>query len=159
MKLLSTPVSTTPRYCTTFPNKEVLIKGVVENIISRLDRVPAAAHALSPEKALHAHFQHVLGQMQTAPEQFTVLNELFTRASRDKALREVLADTDRRWRAFLVPLLERGKDEGAFRADLDPEAIATVITSTFKGFAFELTLTPERARVAIEQLEHWITGI
>jgi len=91
-----------------------------------------------------------------APEQFTVLNKLFMRTSRDPGLRDVLADTDRNWRAFLVPLLERGRDEGAFQTDLNPEAVATVITSTLKGFAFELTLTPERARQTMGQLERWI---
>lgn len=141
-----------------FPSKEALIRGVVESIVAQLDRVPAAAHSLSPREALHAHFSHVLEQMRAAPEQFTVLSELFMRASRDQGLRDVLADTDRSWQAFLVPLLERGRDEGAFRSDLDAEAAATLITSTFKGFAFELTLTPEGAQRTMDQLERWLVG-
>lgn len=141
-----------------FPTKEALIQGVIEAFVSRLDRVPADAQELSPRDALHAHFKLVLEQMRTAPQQFTVINELLVRASRDEKLHKVLADTDMAWRTFLVPLLARGAAEGAFRQDLEPEATATVITSTFKGFAFELTLTPELARKTMDQLERWIIG-
>ena len=81
-----------------------------------------------------------------------------TRAARDEKLREVLVTNDKNWQEFLISLLELGVAEGAFRADLNPHAAATLIMSAFKGFAFGLALTPELAQETVAQLERWIIG-
>jgi AcrR family transcriptional regulator len=142
-----------------FPSREALLRGVVERIVSHLDRVPVADVAVGwagPSDALHAHFQHVLAQMQAHPGRFVVLNELFVRAVRDQEVRNVLAATDLSWRQFLVPLLATGVAQGVFRADLDPEAVAVIITSFFKGLSLHLGLAPAHLSQAVAQLEQWI---
>lgn len=142
-----------------FPTKEALIQGVVGGMVSRLDQVLVTGPGALPARAaLHTHFAHVLAQMRDVPEQFAVFNELFLRANRDSTLREVLRTTDENWHGLLVSLLERGVAEGAFRRDLDPQAAATVVMCTFKGFAFDLTLTAQRSQQTVAQLERWITG-
>lgn len=69
-----------------FPSREALVRDVVERIVAQLDSIPTASSSetqLAPREALHAHFQHVLSEMQTHPEAFIALNELFLRAMRD----------------------------------------------------------------------------
>lgn len=142
-----------------FPNREALLGGVVERIVSHLDRVPLAdpeTGLAAPGDALHAHFKHVLAQMQAHPGRFVVLNELFVRAVRDDEVRRVLAATDASWRQFLVPLLTAGVAQGVFRADLDPEAAAVIIASFFKGLGLHLGLAPTQLQQAASQLEQWI---
>ncbi len=142
-----------------FPTKVALIQGVIKDIVSRIGRVPKGdLGVLPPRDILHNYFAHVLTQMRDVPEQFTVLNELLARAARDEKLREVLVTNDKNWQEFLVSLLELGVAEGTFRPDLEPQAVATLIMSTFKGFGFGLTLTPEQAQQSVAQLERWIVG-
>ena len=143
-----------------FPNREALVQGLVERIVSHLDRVPAAGSSSSlsrPRDVLHAHFQYILSQMQTHPDYFIVLNELFTRAVRDEEVHRVLGSTDLSWQEFLIPLLAQGVQQGDFRADIAPEAAAVIITSFFKGLSTRLNQTHGQAQQAVRQLEQWIT--
>lgn len=61
--------------------------------------------------------------------------------------------------AFLVRLLPEGRATGAFREDLDPEVTAALIASFFKGVGFQLGASPEAARAAATQLEHFIVEV
>lgn len=142
-----------------FPNREALIRGVVEQIVEQLDRVPglgAASNALPPQDALHLHFQHVLAQMREQPALFIALNELFRRAERDEEVRRILTATDVSWSNYLMPLLQSGIATGAFRTDLNPHVVAVLIMSVFKGLSTQLTLTTEEIEAAVTQLERWI---
>jgi AcrR family transcriptional regulator len=144
-----------------FPNREALLRGVVERIVASLDRVPttdARGFIGSPRDLLHTHFQHVLHQMHAFPKRFVVLNELFLRAMRDEEVRQILSATDASWHQFLIPLITFGVAQGGFRADLHPEATATIITSFFKGLSTQLNLAPDQLQHAVAQLEQWITG-
>jgi AcrR family transcriptional regulator len=142
-----------------FPNREALVRGVVERIVARLDRVPqqgSQGDDLPAADVLRAHFRHVQAQIRTHADDFIVLNELFVRAVRDEEVRRVLAATDTSWHSFLVPLLTRGIAEGVFHAELDPMATAIVITSCFKGLGLQLALAPSAIDEAVAQLERWI---
>jgi AcrR family transcriptional regulator len=141
-----------------FSTKQALVRGVVDDIVGRLERLPAGGGQLPPEQALRAHFDHVLGQMRDAPEGLVVLHELFARARRDAEVRATLADTDASWRAWLVPVLQAGVASGVFRADLDAGAAAGVITGFFKSLLLQLHLTPGELAACADQLERWITA-
>jgi AcrR family transcriptional regulator len=142
-----------------FPNREALVRGIVDRIVAQLDRVPAMNTVLarSPRDVLHAHFEHILTQMQAHPDMFVALNELFVRAVRDEDVRRVLSATDASWQGFLLPLLSAGQAAGAFRADIEPGAAALLITSFFKGLSMQLDLPQEQLHAAVDQLEQWIT--
>lgn len=141
-----------------FPTKQALVRGVVDDIVGRLERVPTGDADLRPRDALRAHFDHVLGQLRDAPEGLVVLHELFARARRDPELRAVLADTDASWRSWLVPVLHAGVASGDFRADLDPQAAAGVITGFLKSLLLQLHLSTEDLAASADQIERWITA-
>ncbi|MEU1964390.1 TetR/AcrR family transcriptional regulator [Micromonospora sediminicola] len=136
-----------------FPSKEALVAAVVQDIVGRLDRVPAGdVQPPPPREHLAGHLHHVLDQFERHREQFVVLNELYNRAIRDEALRRVLQASDTAWTDYLVPILRAGRDNGQLRADLDPVAAATLITGFFKSLLFHLGLTPQGARQAADEL-------
>lgn len=142
-----------------YPNRSALVRGVVEQIVSQLDRVPAedtAEAALSPREILHAHFQHVLTQILEEPAAFIVLNELFLRAMRDEEVQRILATTEVSWRNYLVPLLSKGIAQTTLRSDLEPEAVAVLIMSFFKGLTMQLTLSAEQTKATVVQFEEWL---
>lgn len=141
-----------------FPTKSALIQSVLEHIVHNLDRFPPTSEELSPQELLRAHFAHLLQQMSDAPEQFAVLNELSVRAGRDAETRRLLEEADANWFAFLLRLLLDGQAAGAFRRDLDPQATAVLITSFFKGIAFQFRGWPDDVRGATAQLEDLIVG-
>jgi AcrR family transcriptional regulator len=144
-----------------FPNRESLVRGIVDRIVASLERVPSpdTIASLSPRDTLHVHFQHVLAQMQTNPDMFVALNELFLRAVRDDEVRRVLSATDVSWHGFLIPLLKNGMQQGVFRADIAPEAAAVIVTSFFKGLSIQLNLSHQQLQDAVHQLEQWIVSI
>lgn len=136
-----------------FPTKEHLVRGVVEVIVAGLDRVPGADHPRGPRQALRAHLDHVLDQLDTHPERFVVLSELFARASRDPHVREVLREADTGWHDWLAPVLRLGVADGVFRPDLDAEATASVITGLLKSLPTQIHLGVDDRRRAVDQLE------
>ena len=140
------------------PTKDALIQGVLERIIHNLDRVPPTSEGRTPDELLRAHFEHILSQMDEAPEQFAVLSELLVRAGRDAGARRMLERADATWLAFLRQVLRAGLASGAFRADIDPEATAVLITGFFQGLGFQLAASPKQLRAAVAQLERLIVA-
>ncbi|MFJ4925025.1 TetR/AcrR family transcriptional regulator [Streptomyces sp. NPDC088736] len=142
-----------------FPTKEALVAAVVNSIVGRLDRVPPPAEngPLDPPAYLSAHMHFVLDQFDTQRGQFVVLNELYTRAVRDEAMRRTLDAGDTAWKDYLLGILRAGQDGGHFRADLDPEAAAILITGFLKSLLLHPGLTVDSARHAADELLRSLT--
>jgi hypothetical protein len=68
------------------------------------------------------------------PEIMLVFSELMERARRDERIAEAILPMKRRWRSILAGLLTEGVSDGAYRPDLDPEAVASIFMSSFIGF-------------------------
>lgn len=144
-----------------FPNREAIISGVIGRIVAQFGDIspPSSLHNTLPSReALHAHFQHVLTLMHTHPDNFVALQELFLRARRDDAIRQVFAHVDVRWHTYLSDLLRAGVAQGAFRADLDPQIAATLIMSAFKGLSMHADPDVAESQQVINQIERWIVG-
>jgi BetI-type transcriptional repressor, C-terminal len=52
-------------------------------------------------------------------------------------------------RATLISILVRGRDLGVFRADVDPDLVATSIMACIRGVG---------TQALAEQIEHWVVG-
>ncbi|MBU2664048.1 TetR/AcrR family transcriptional regulator [Actinoplanes bogorensis] len=135
-----------------FPTKEALIAAVVQQIVGNLDRVPYDPSA-DPRQVLTDHLGHILGRFDTEREQFLVLNELYARGGRDPELRTILVANDEAWADYLRPVFVAGRDQGRFRADLDPDAATALVIGFLKSLLFQYDLTPDRIqRTAAEIL-------
>ena len=134
-----------------FPHKEDLIRGVVGYAMGRFRGTLGGAG--SAEDQLRAHFRGLRRLSRDEPELFAVMAELAIRGVRDTSLRRIVGGTDDAWRAMLRTLLRRAQDEGALRADLNPEGMAAVIVATLKGTFMLPASEPENVERTFLQLE------
>jgi len=134
-----------------FPHKEDLIRGVVGYAMGRFRGTLGGAG--SAEDQLRAHFRGLRRLSRDEPELFAVMAELAIRGVRDTSLRRIVGGTDDAWRAMLRTLLRRAQDEGALRADLNPEGMAAVIVATLKGTFMLPASEPENVERTFRQLE------
>ncbi len=134
-----------------FPHKEDLIRGVVAYAMGRFRGTLGGAG--SAEDQLRAHFRGLRRLSRDEPELFAVMAELAIRGVRDTSLRRIVGGTDDAWRAMLRTLLRRAQDEGALRADLDPQGMAAVIVATLKGTFMLPASEPDNVERTFRQLE------
>ena len=125
-----------------FPTKEDLIKGVVDYMIEKFSTSYAVESggekASDAWKEMLAELEDARHNFRDARDRLVVFIELFIRSLRDPAIAEIFKKLDENWRGYLVDLIERGIRQGVFRAELEPEVIATLIMLQIKGFGFQM---------------------
>jgi AcrR family transcriptional regulator len=90
--------------------------------------------------------------------------ELLARAQRDPAVAALLADIDAAWRAWLAQLLEAGRRDGSFRADLDVGLVTSLIMSAIRGIGMQALVPPATDDLAPaldalgELILRWVAG-
>ncbi|MFI6318846.1 TetR/AcrR family transcriptional regulator [Nonomuraea sp. NPDC050556] len=130
-----------------FPAKQDLITAVVDHATGQFrSTTPAEGEAAD---RLRAHLGALAEMIEQRPELHSVLRELDVRATRDPALRAVIDERERGWRAALTEVF---RQEDAWAAGLTPAAGADLVIATVKG----ASLRPETARAVLRQLEELI---
>jgi AcrR family transcriptional regulator len=90
--------------------------------------------------------------------------ELLARAQRDPAVAALLADIDAAWRGWLTQLLEAGRRDGSFRADLDVGLVTSLIMSAIRGVGMQALVPPATGDLAPaldtlgELILRWVTS-
>ena len=128
-----------------FASKEDLIAGVVDHLLRDFSTIPALmseTDATTPVDQIRAMFLATHALFQAKPEMFLVLSELVLRSLRDASLQPVLQRLDEGWHAYLQSLVTNGIHQGIFRADLDPDSMATRLIILIKGFFFHQITSP-----------------
>jgi AcrR family transcriptional regulator len=118
------------------PSKEALIELVAESlrdafIQQTIDR--PRAH-LSAAERMDLEFVDFREIALERPEILLVFSELMERGRRDERIAEAILPMKRRWRQILADLLSEGVKDGVYRSDIDPEAFASIMMSSFIGF-------------------------
>ena len=118
------------------PSKEALITLVAESlreafIQQTIDR--PRAH-LSAAERMDLEFVDFREIALEKPEILLVFSELMERGRRDERIAAAIQPMKVRWRQILADLLSEGVRDGAYRADIDPEAFASIMMSSFIGF-------------------------
>jgi AcrR family transcriptional regulator len=144
-----------------FPTKEALIQGVVEYLMQELRANRTRSQA--PQSAidlLRAEFADIRVRLRECPDQLVVLTELAVRGWRDPIIAQMLKYLDEGWRGHLVSVLDAGKKEGVFRADLDTSATAELMMSQLRGLGFQgkfdTVRLDETVRNLALQTELWV---
>lgn len=146
-----------------FPTKEALVHAVVADLIDQFRSARSAHHEpdASALQQLRLEMQDVRTRLVSAREQLAVLTELAIRARRDPAIAQILRQMDRGWHRQLSGILQRGKDGGEFRRDLDANSAASAIMTQLRSLGY--LADPKQALVLrifdqIEaQIEAWLT--
>jgi AcrR family transcriptional regulator len=145
-----------------FPTKEALVQAVVADFIDQFRSARGGKHdaELSALQLLRLEMQDVRTRLTSAQEQLAVLTELSIRARRDPAMAQILRHMDSGWHRQLSQILERGKESGEFRQDLETASAATAIMTQLRSLGY--LVDPKQALVLrifdqIEaQIEAWL---
>ena len=111
------------------PNKEALIGLVTDAMrveFQAQSMVRPRAH-LSPRERLEHEFYDFFEMSTERPDILVVLGELHERGRRDPVVRAAVVPMMRYWQGMVADILAAGRDDGSFRADLDPGPAATMI--------------------------------
>ncbi len=144
-----------------FPDKEALIRGVVEHLMAELQTpyvsISSSASAL---ERLRGEFADLRARLRKAPEQFVVLTELALRAWRDPIIAHLLQYLNESWQTHLQSILAAGIAEKTFRADLDVETSAHALMSQLRGLGYQGPLETKKLDSLLhhiaQQTEHWV---
>ncbi|MBI1886642.1 MAG: TetR/AcrR family transcriptional regulator [Chloroflexi bacterium] len=149
-----------------FASKEDLFWEMLEE---RIERQQAAfRQVLDPKQPMVENIERVLEgafQMVRPEEPWPALvAEFAAHAARNEKVRERLSEMYGRWRAFLIELIEREKERGRVRADLDPEFAASLLIAVVEGSMIQARLDPQTVRleelrgVLAQTLARWLGG-
>jgi AcrR family transcriptional regulator len=147
-----------------FPTKEALVQAVVADLIEQFRSARGSTHesGQSALQLLRLEMQDVRTRLTSAQEQLAVLTELSIRARRDPVLAQIVRRMDTGWHRQLSGILERGKESGEFRQDLDAALAANSIMTQLRSLGY--LPGPKHALVLrifdqIEaQIEAWLTA-
>ena len=118
------------------PTKEALVGLVTESIKTefRAQSLMRPRAHLTPRERLEHEFFDFRELFTDRHEVLAVMSELMERARRDETVRTAILPLMRHWRDMVADILRAGRDDGSFRADLDPEPAAMMVIGTLVAF-------------------------
>ncbi len=128
-----------------FASKEDLIRGVVDHLLYEFSTVPTSSPEIddtTPLGQIRTMFLMTYYRFQAMPEMFIVLSELVLRSLRDTSIQPALRRLDENWYAHLTYIIKTGMQQEMFRADLDPEDMASTLIMMIKGLSFHRITSP-----------------
>lgn len=126
-----------------FPGRDELLEAAVRWCMDE-DTARRAADGLASTDARTELLRLIeLQTPRTAQQrrQWLVWLDLWAEAARSTAVGRLHGHFYRQWRATLADVLRRGRDQGVFRADLDPESAALRLAALIDGLATQVLAT------------------
>jgi AcrR family transcriptional regulator len=148
-----------------FPSKEALIQAVGALLVEQFSETavpPPEGGRLDPLAELRWEFADAAERLND--QAGVVYTELLVRAQRDPTVAALLRDIDASWRGWLRSILDRGRDEGLFRADLDLDLVTTTIMACIRGVGMQALVVRDAApvapamRAAAGLIEGWVVS-
>ena len=118
------------------PSKEALVALVAASlrddfIAQRRDR---PRDGLAPLALLRLELGDFRENLTDHPERLLVLAELSERARRDEKIAAIIRPLQAYWLAQVAAIIAAGRDQGAFREDIDPQPAAAMIIGALISF-------------------------
>ncbi|MCR5858873.1 TetR/AcrR family transcriptional regulator [Mesorhizobium sp. J428] len=111
------------------PSKEALITLVAQSLrddfIAQHRARPRGG--LTPLECMRLEFADFRDTFLNTPDRYLVMGEMQERSRRDPAVAAAMAPMRGYWHQQWRAILEAGRTDGTFRADLDPSAAASII--------------------------------
>jgi len=137
-----------------FPSKQALFLAIMQDWLRGIDTQLFANR--TPEKdvpqtiqemgsTLGEIFQAASGQFQAASGQMPMFMEFMVQASRDEEVWKAVIAPYRQYQKSFSGLINEGKKEGSFRADVDAEETAWVLISLAVGILLQGIVDPGAA--------------
>ncbi len=128
---------------TYFKSKDALLATLIrEGFAARLRQARDAARGgRDAVEKLNRIAEFLIGQEHQSAQ---LLLEIWAEASKNPVLARVYAERSGEWHKFLTGLLQEGIAEGVIKADVDPDALATVLLAVFGGISLQEGVTRQR---------------
>lgn len=141
-----------------FPTKQSVFLALFEDWLATVDAgLESARLATVPETLIHmASMLPVI--FAQAGGRLPMFLEFWLQASRDEAIWRATIAPYQRYHAYFTALIEQGKAEGSFRADVDAAAVAQGLVAMAVGMLLQGLLSPDAtdweriARLNVEML-------
>lgn len=128
------------------PSKEALIGLVAETMKTEFRAQSLArprAHLPASEQLEHEFYD--FREMYTErPEIIAVMGELIERGRRDPVVKAAIEPMQRHWQKMVADIFAAGRDEGSFRADIDPEPASVMFIGALISFCRFGDTSPDR---------------
>jgi AcrR family transcriptional regulator len=146
-----------------FDSKDALIRAVAALMVDQFVNAAPPEELATPDQVLAAiRWEFADAGAHQQDQAAIVYSELLARAQRDPSVAALLRDIDTAWHDWLSGLLERGRQAGAVRADLDVSLVATTIMTAIRGIGTQAMVAGSPASVApvvdafAQLIEGWI---
>ncbi|WP_049986152.1 TetR/AcrR family transcriptional regulator [Halobellus rufus] len=116
-----------------YDGKHELLLAYLDHLYERFEDRLTGIGGDAPEARLHALLDAFVTGREDAPAFRTALLEIKAQSPYDSAFRDRLERFDEAFSAELRSILEDGVESGAFREDVDPDAIASFLTTFVNG--------------------------
>jgi len=128
-----------------FEAKEDIFWAMMEERINRQQEAfrQAADPALPVAQNLATILRSIFTLNREEPLWSALFMEFTAHASRDNKVRDQLAAMHQSWRNFVVEALNRGREAGLVRQDIDVEFSASVLIAVVEGTIMQSRLAPE----------------
>jgi len=117
------------------PSKEALVGLLAESLrdefIAQVEKRPRAG--VSPLEMLRLEFADFRETEVENPALHLVMFELMERARRDERVAAVIRPMQAFWHGQMAEIFQQGRRDGSFRADIDPEAAASMVIGAMIG--------------------------
>ena len=111
------------------PTKDALVELVAQSMKEDFmaQRMRHPTDALKPRERLRLEFERHFRMRQENPELLLVMEEMARRARHDETVARVILPMRAFWFEQIQAIIEAGRADGSFRADLDPPSAAFMV--------------------------------
>jgi len=111
------------------PSKEALVELLAQSLRDEFaaQHMQGLALGASALERLRKEFADFRDTLVNNPKLMLAMTELSERARRDAKVAAVIAPMRANWARQIAAILEAGRDDGSFRADLDPQAAGAMV--------------------------------
>jgi AcrR family transcriptional regulator len=145
-----------------FPSKQAVFLALLNGWLDALDAGFEAAQKETVPETLMAMTDMLPGIFATADGRLPMFLEFWLQASRDKAVWQATIAPYQRYQQFFSALVEQGKTEGSFRADIDSQSAAKAIVAIAVGLLLQDLIAPDGTdwqKTAREGMEILLAGL
>lgn len=148
-----------------FESKDALIRAVGALMVEQFSATAAPNNPEAPSDPLAAiRWEFIDAGLHLQDKAAIVYTELLARAQRDPSVAALLRGVDAAWHAWLSSVLERGRETGVIRADLDVSVAALTIMSSIRGIGLQAMIAEDQSTVSplvvslADLIEGWIAA-
>ncbi|MCW3061331.1 MAG: putative transcriptional regulator, TetR family [Capsulimonas sp.] len=146
-----------------FPDKEDLIRGVIEHIVQEFisDNAPIVHNTqMSAADQMQAVIANLENRVRDHAGMCVVLNEITSRAHRDASIHETLVEMEAGWRAHLSALIAAGHADGSIPPSTDAAVTASVLTAMIRGLIIQAVYRLDKPdfQTIAKLVRDWIGG-